>query len=81
MTTLSHERSSPRRLFFPELWASIAISTMWLAVLVVGVWGPDFVSRSPGGSETIIPSAILVAPFAFLATRSVSRYAFRPDAS
>jgi hypothetical protein len=61
------------------MWASIAIATMWLAVLLTGVWGPDFVSRSPGGNETIIPSAIVVAFFAFLGTRVVARYGFRRD--
>jgi hypothetical protein len=79
MTTFSHETPRSLRLALPELWASLAISVMWLAVLVTCLWGPDFVSRSPGGNETIIPSGIPVAMFAFLATWVVARHAFRHE--
>jgi hypothetical protein len=64
----------------PELWASLAIITMWLAVLFDAVYGPDFVSTTPGGTSTTIPSAIAVALFAFLATVPVAKYGFRHDA-
>jgi hypothetical protein len=63
----------------PEMWASLAIIAMWLAVLFDAVWGPDFVSSSSGGSTTTIPSAIVVAVFAYLGTRVVARYGFGPD--
>jgi hypothetical protein len=63
----------------PEMWASLAIIAMWLAVLCDAVWGPDFVSSSSGGSTTTIPSAIVVAVFAYLGTRVVARYGFGPD--
>jgi hypothetical protein len=36
----------------------------------------DFVSSSSGGSTTTIPSAIVVAVFAYLGTRVVARYGF-----
>ena len=60
----------------PEMWASIAIIAMWLAVLFDAVWGPDFVSSARGGSTTTIPSSIVVAAFAYLGTRVVARYGF-----
>jgi hypothetical protein len=63
----------------PEMWASLAIVVMWLAVLFDAVWGPDFVSSTTGGSTTTIPSSIVVAVFAYLGTRVVARYGFGRD--
>ena len=63
----------------PEMWASLAISVMWLAVLFDAVFGPDFVSTSPGGNSTTIPSAVFVAVFAWLGTAVVARYALRRE--
>lgn len=58
-----------------ETWASLAITAMWLAVLFDALFGPDFVSSSGAGTTvTRIPSAILVALFAYLGTRIVARY-------
>jgi hypothetical protein len=83
MSTLSQDRPSvperPRlavRLLVPEMWASLAIAVMWLAVLFDAVWGPDFVSTSASGNSTTIPSAIFVAVFAYLGTRVVAKYGF-----
>jgi hypothetical protein len=84
MATASHESSGPlpekRRLSSPlrihEMWASLAISVMWLAVLLDALFGPDLVFSSPSGVTTI-PSAVIVALFAYLATRVVARYGFR----
>jgi hypothetical protein len=69
-----------RRLLVPEMWASLAIIAMWLTVLLDALFGPDFVSAS-GASMTRIPSAIIVALFAYLGTRVVAKYGFghRPD--
>jgi hypothetical protein len=86
MTTISHEpsRVDPQRkpwwaqLLVPELWASLAIVAMWLAVLFDGIYGPDFVSSS-GASTTTIPSVIVLVPFAFLGTRAVARSGFRHE--
>lgn len=58
------------------MWASVAISVIWLAVLFDAVFGPDFVSSTPGSSTTTIPSAILVALFAWLATIAIAKRAF-----
>ncbi len=64
-----------------EVVASLAITTMWVAVAVCSVWGPDFVASSggPSGSTTTIPSGIFVALFAFLASWVVAKYAFRHE--
>ena len=60
-----------------DMWASLAIASMWMAVLFDALWGPDFVSTSGvNASTTTIPSAIIVALFAYLGTRVVARYGF-----
>lgn len=82
MSAISHEPSDVGRAKqewswqLPEMWASIAIASMWVAVLFVAIWGPDFVSSTAGGSTTRIPSAIVVAVFAYLGTRVVARHGF-----
>jgi hypothetical protein len=79
MTTVSHE-SPVRRwswLSTPGLWEALAISAMWLAVLFASVFGPDFVSRSNDGNETVIPSGVAVALFAFLASWTVAKHGLR----
>ena len=63
------------KLAVPEMWASLAIAVMWLVVLFDALSGPDIIS-SNAGSFTRIPSAIIVAFFAYLATRVVARYGF-----
>lgn len=64
------------RIRVPEMWASLAIAAMWLAVLFAAIFGPDFVSTSAGGNATRIPSVILVALFAYLGTRAVAKAGF-----
>jgi len=85
MSTISHEPSTARakrewslRLLVPEIWAALAISVMWLAVLFTAIFGPDIVTDSAGGDSSRVPSAVAVALFAFLATWAVARHAFRP---
>jgi hypothetical protein len=77
-STHTHERPQWTEILkIREMWASLAISMMWLAVLFDAVYGPNFVGSSNDGNSTTIPSAIFVAFFAFLATASVAKHAFR----
>lgn len=55
-----------------QFWAALTIAVMWLAVLFVGVYGPDIV----GSDGTRFPSVVAVAFFACLATVSIGRRAF-----
>lgn len=84
MSTISHGAGSePRRWdirsVVPEMWASIAITVMWLAVTACAIWGPDIATFSNDGSHANIPSAVIVAFFAWLGTHAVARYAFRRE--
>lgn len=89
MATIQHGPSSAfpekrrpgSRFLVREMWASLAIASMWVAVLFSAVFGPDFVSTSAGTNTTRIPSAVFVALFAAIATRAVAKYGFgeRPD--
>jgi F0F1-type ATP synthase assembly protein I len=84
MSTISHgpsqvlpeKRNWGVRLLVTEMWAALSIAVMWIAVLFAAIFGPDFVSTSSGGNSTTIPSAIVVAIFAYLGTRVVARYGF-----
>jgi hypothetical protein len=63
------------RVFVPEMWGAVAIGMIWLAVLFVGVYGPNMVFTSSNGYSNI-PSVVLVALFAVPATIAVARRAF-----
>jgi hypothetical protein len=73
--TLADARRWSLRNLLPEFWASLAIAFMWLAVLFDAVFGPDIVVSNSSGL-TRIPSVIVVAGFAWLATRAVARRGF-----
>jgi len=82
MTSIPHEQPSRAwtlRLLVPEMWASLAIIVIWLAVLFDAVFGPNIVNNSAGGDFSSVPSAVVVAIFAFLGTWVVARYGFRRD--
>lgn len=86
MAAVSHESSGGRperrrllsQVLVPEMWAAIAIAVIWLAVLFDALFGPDLVVNNASGM-TSVPSAIIIAFFAYLATRVVARYGFRAD--
>lgn len=75
----AHEDVDRGVLRMPELWGAVAIASMWVAVLFVGVYGGDFTSVNAGSQTTTFPSAILVALFACIGTVSVAHRAFRRD--
>jgi hypothetical protein len=80
MTSVPHEPSRLVELLrISDLWAALAIVSMWLAVLFDAIYGPSIVSTTPGGSSSTVPSAVPVALFASLATWAVARYGFRRD--
>jgi len=82
MSTVSHppaqstsEHSWFELLHAREVWASLSITAMWIAVACSAAWGPDFVSTSGGGTNsTTIPSGIAVALFASIGTWAVAKY-------
>jgi len=79
MSTISHEPTLPRRRSWVDarnLWASLAITAVWLVVLVSVLFGPDFRSIDAGGNSTTIPSGIAVALFGLFATMSIAKYGF-----
>lgn len=82
MSTISHPPAKAEEpgwaslLRVKEVWTSLAITAMWIAVSVAAVWGPDFVGSSNDGNSTTIPSGIFVALFATIATWVLAKYAF-----
>jgi hypothetical protein len=70
----SESRTS--RFLVPEMWATVSIVAMWLAVLVVGVWGGDMTFRGADTSYTQMPSVVAVALFAAIGTGSVAKRIF-----
>ncbi len=77
MTPVPHEPTLDARLAWlriEEMWASLAITVMWLAVLVDAIWGPDITSNTAGGTSSSVPSAVAVALFATLGTWAVAKY-------
>jgi hypothetical protein len=61
----------------PEIWGSLGLVAMWLAVLFVGVYGGDMRFVSNDGNSSSVPSVIVVAICAALATTAVARRMFR----
>jgi hypothetical protein len=62
----------------PTIWPSLAIALMWVAVLFVGLFGPNIDTSNGAGTNTSsVPSAVAIALFAFLSTWVVAHYAFR----
>ncbi len=87
MATISHDpvTSGKERpqwiavLSITEMWASLAIVVMWLAVLFAAVYAPDITTHGVAGDSTTIPSGVAVALFASLATWAVAKYGLRHD--
>lgn len=71
------QTSSPLWFHARPLWAGVAIMTMWLAVLFVGVFGENIVSSTPGGTSTSVPVVVALLPFVLPATIVVAHRGFR----
>ena len=77
--TTSERRGRRTRFLVSEMWTSLAIGVIWLVVLVDALVGPDVIVNNADGF-TKLPSAIVLAFFAWLATRAVAKYGFgRPS--
>jgi ABC-type uncharacterized transport system permease subunit len=84
MTTTMQDRSSVRsprdgwaaRILVREMWATVAITAMWVAVLFVGVFGSSMTFNSVDSSSSTIPSGVGVALFAAIGTGSVAKRVF-----
>jgi hypothetical protein len=84
MTTTVPGQSSARspragwasRILVREMWATVGIVSMWLAVLFVGVYGGEATFHSVDSSVAIIPSGVLVALFAAIGTGSIAKRVF-----
>jgi hypothetical protein len=85
MTLASHESSrlghgegfAWSQLLVREMWSSLAIGIIWIAVLFDAVFGPNVYTSSAGGDTSSIPSAVFVAFFGFLATWPIAKYGLR----
>ena len=82
MSTISHpptgaaqEHGWASLLRLRDVWASLAIFAMWIAVAVASVWGPDAVFQSNDGNGSTIPIGVFVALFAAIGTWAVAKYA------
>ena len=63
-----------------DVWPSLTIAVMWIAVLCDALFGPNIETSNGAGTNTSsTPSAVAIALFAFLATWVVARYAYRRD--
>jgi hypothetical protein len=83
MSTISHPpaRTTPERAWIlllraRDMWASLAIFAMWIAVAVASVWGPNAVFQSNDGNGSTIPIGVFVALFASVGTWAVAKYVF-----
>ena len=76
-TPAPEQASWASKVLVPEMWGTVAIATMWLAVLFVGVFGSNIVFHDSSGSSSTWPVVTLVALFALLGTVPVARRVFR----
>lgn len=58
-------------------WAGASIVAIWMTVLFVGIYGPDFHAEQADGDMTTIPVVWGVALFATIATFIVAIRGFR----
>ena len=80
MTTISHEKPTAARrpswLEARDMWASLAITSIWFTVFATAIFGPDIHTFDAGGSSATIPSAVAIGLFALFATMSIAKHGF-----
>jgi len=64
------------RILVREMWATLAIVAMWVAVLFVGVYGGEATFHGVDSSFSSVPSGVFVALFAAIGTGSVAKRVF-----
>ena len=88
MTTTSREPVAPPKdetvirtgwatqILIPEMWGTLAIGMMWLAVILVAASDLNITISNTPTNQTIIPASVFVALFAFLGTTAVAKRLF-----
>jgi hypothetical protein len=82
MAALTHPSdvpaAPPRSIRFPvrDVAVALAIAVIWIVVLLVALFGPDIISSNAGANYTRLPSAVVVAFFAYLATHVIAKTGF-----
>jgi hypothetical protein len=61
------------------IWTALTIVSMWVAVLITGIWAPSLEAHSAGGDTISVPAAVAVAFFAAIATIVVAAIGFRGE--
>jgi hypothetical protein len=77
----SAQASRTSQVLVPEMWGTVVIVAMWLAVLFVGIDGGQATFHSVDSSVVTIPSGVFVALFAAIGTVSVAKRVFGRSAS
>jgi hypothetical protein len=57
-------------------WMALAIASMWVAVLFVGLFGGDIVNSDAGGNFSKVPVVVVVALAALIGTWLVAKWGF-----
>ena len=71
----AHPSTRAGWLYSQALWGSLSIMAMWLVVLLVGIFGDDFVVNNSNGF-TKIPVVVFLLPFVLPGTIVIGRRAF-----
>jgi hypothetical protein len=67
-------------MLFRWTWTAVTIVSMWVAVLITGIWAPSLEAESAGGDTVSVPASVAVAFFAAIATIVVAAIGFRGEA-
>jgi hypothetical protein len=67
-------------MFSRWIWTALTIVSMWVAVLITGIWAPSVEARSSNGDTFSVPASVAVAFFAAIATIVVAAIGFRGEA-